>query len=123
MNKDFAEKWLNDLKTYWFNKDIESAVSLFKKTTFYQETPFMKPYTTICEINQEWQHIKNENIQNIEFKILAIDGYTLIVEWLLKQNDDSFDGIYEIRFNENLECIYFKSWEMSDKVCIPESIL
>lgn len=123
MNKDFAEKWLNDLKTYWFNKDIESAVSLFKKTTFYQETPFLKPYTTSREINQEWQHIKNENIQNIEFKILAIDGYTLIVEWLLKQNDDSFDGIYEIKFNENLECIYFKSWEMSDKVCIPESIL
>lgn len=94
-----------------------------KKTIFYQETPFMKPYTTIDEINQKWQHIKNENIQNIEFKILAIDGYTLIVEWVLKQNDDRFDGIYEIKFNENLECIYFKSFKMSDKVCVPESIL
>lgn len=41
MNKDFAEEWLNKLKEYWFNKDIESAVSLFTKTTFYQETPFM----------------------------------------------------------------------------------
>ena len=36
MNRDFAEQWLNDLKKYWFNKDIESAVSLFNKTTFYQ---------------------------------------------------------------------------------------
>ena len=26
--------------------------------------------------------------------------------------DREFDGIYEIKFNENLECIYFKSWEM-----------
>lgn len=25
MNKDFAEEWLNKLKEYWFNKDIESA--------------------------------------------------------------------------------------------------
>lgn len=114
MNKEFVQQWLNNLKEYWFNKDIESAVSLFKHTTFYQETPFMKPYTTIEEINEEWQHIKNENIQNIEFKILALDGYTLICEWILKQNSINYDGIYEIKFNENLECIYFKSWEMNN---------
>jgi len=112
MNKEFAENWLNKLKDYWFNKDIENAVSLFNNTTFYQETPFLKPYTTIDEINQEWQHVKNENIQNIEIKLLAIDGYTIIAEWILKQNDQHFDGIYEIKFNNNLECIYFKSWEM-----------
>lgn len=35
MDKAFVEKWLNDLKDYWFNKDIDNAVSLFKKTTFY----------------------------------------------------------------------------------------
>ena len=54
----------------------------------------------------------NENIQNIEFHILAIDGNTLIVQWILKQNDKDFDGIYEIKFNKSNECIYFKSWEM-----------
>ena len=89
------------------------SVSLFTKTTFYQETPFMKPYITLEEINQEWQHVKNENIQTIEFKILAIDGNKVIVEWLLKQNDIDYDGIYEIKFNDDLECIYFKSWEMT----------
>ncbi len=112
MNREFAENWLNKLKEYWFNKDTEKAVSLFTKTTFYQETPFMKPYTTIEEINQEWQHVKNENIHNIEIKLLAIDNYTIIAEWLLKQNNEEFDGIYEIKFNNDLECIYFKSWEM-----------
>ncbi len=109
MNKDFVNDWLNKLKEYWFNKDIDNAVSLFSKTNFYQETPFMKPYTTIEEINQEWQHVKNENIQNIEIKLLAIDGNIVIAEWLLKQNNQEFDGIYEIKFNDNLECIYFKS--------------
>lgn len=112
MTRDFAEEWLNKLKKYWFNKDIESAVSLFTKTIYYQETPFMKPYTTIEEIREEWQHIKNENIQNIEINLLAIDGYTLIAQWILKQNDKDYDGIYEIKFNESNECIYFKSWEM-----------
>ena len=112
MNKDFVQNWLNNLKEFWFGKDIESVVSLFKNTTFYQETPFMEPYTTMEEINEEWQHVKNENIQNIEIKLLAIDGYTVIAEWFLKQNNQEYDEIYEIKFNDNLECIYFKSWEM-----------
>lgn len=112
MNKEFVEQWLNKLKKYWLNKDIDSAVSLFNKTTYYQETPFMEPYTAIEEIEEEWQHVKDENIQNIEFNILAIDNNTLIVEWILKQNDDDYDGIYEIKFDNELKCIYFKSWEM-----------
>lgn len=53
MNGKFAENWLNKLKANWFNKDIEKAISLFNKTTYYQETPFMKPYTTIEEIREE----------------------------------------------------------------------
>ena len=52
MDIEFVNDWLNKLKEYWFNKDIDKAVALFNKTTFYQETPFMKPYTTIEEINQ-----------------------------------------------------------------------
>lgn len=114
MYRNYAEEWLNNLKKYWFNKDIENAVSLFERTTFYQETPFMNPYTTLDEIKEEWQHIKNENIQNIEIKVLAIDNLTVIAQWILKQNDNNYDGIYEIKFNDNLECIYFKSWEMSE---------
>lgn len=112
MNRQNAEEWLNKLKEYWFNKDIEGAIALFTKTTFYQETPFLRPYTTFDEIKEEWQHIKNENIQKIEISILAIDGYTLIANWTLKQNDEYYDGIYEIKFNENSECVYFKSWEL-----------
>lgn len=113
MTRKFVEQWLNKLKKYWFNKDIDKAVSLFNKTTYYQETPFMEPYTTIEEIREEWQHVKDENIQNIEFNILAIDNNTLIVEWKLKQNDEEYDGIYEIKFDNELNCIYFKSWEMT----------
>lgn len=112
MTRKDVEEWLNKLKKYWFNKDIEKAVSLFSKTTYYQETPFMESYTTFEEIKEEWKHIRNENIQDIQFKILAIENNTLIVEWILIQNDEEYDGIYEIKFNDNLDCIYFKSWEM-----------
>lgn len=53
--------------------------------------------------------------QSIEIKPLAIDGYTVIAQWILKQNNQNYDGIYEIKFNEQNECIYFKSWEMKDE--------
>ena len=112
MDRKFAEQWLNNLKEAWWNKDIENATFLFTKTTFYQETLFMKPYTTFDEIKQEWQHIKNQNIKNIEFKILAIDKNVLIVEWLFERDITTYSGIYEIKFDDNLECTYFKSWEM-----------
>jgi hypothetical protein len=114
MEVKFVEEWLQKLKDYWYNKDIEKAVSLFEKTKYYQETPFMMPYTTIEEIREEWQHVQYENIQNIEFKILAIDNNKAIVNWFLKQNNINYDGIYEIEFDDELNCIYFKSWEMEN---------
>lgn len=74
----------------------------FYKTVFdYQE-----------EIKEEWYHVKNEEIHNIEINVLAIDGNTVIANWYLEQNNDVYDGIYQIMFNDKNECIYFKSWEM-----------
>lgn len=114
MNRKFIEQWLDDLRDAWWNKDIKKATALFIKTTYYQETPFLKPYTTFEQIENEWQHIKNQDIKNIEFKILAIDNNVVIVEWLFESEMTTFDGIYEIKFNDKLECIYFKSWEMEE---------
>lgn len=36
LNYENATKWLENLKTYWWNKDIENATNLFKEATFYQ---------------------------------------------------------------------------------------
>ena len=112
MNKQFAENWLNKLKEYWFNKDIENVTNLFKNTTFYQETPFMNPFTTFEKISEEWQSVRDVDVQKIDFILLAVEGYIAIINWKLRQNDENYDGIYEIKFNDNLDCFYFKSWEM-----------
>jgi hypothetical protein len=85
LNNEYAKEWLNQLKEYWFRKDIKKATSLFDKTVFYQENPFKSPYVTFEEIVQEWQHVKDQDIKNIEFEILAIDCNTLIVIGYLKE--------------------------------------
>lgn len=115
MTTEFIENWMQQLKTYWFNKEITKATSLFTKTTFYQETPFMNPYTTFEEIVEEWEHVKEEDIKEITLNLLALDQYTAIINWHLVQNNEEYDGIYEVKFNEKLECIYFKSWEMMNE--------
>lgn len=115
INKEFANKWCENLKKYWLEKDIDNACNLFVKTNYYQETPFMTPFFKFEEIVNEWQHIKDEEIKKIEINILAVVENIIIANWYLEQNDDIFDGIYEIKFNEEKECIYFKSWEMTMK--------
>lgn len=110
MKRENAELWLNTLQDYWFNKDIENVMTLFTKTIYYQESPFLTPFTTYKEIQNEWQNIKEQNIEKIEFTILAIEDYTVIVNWYFKTDIEEYDGIYEIKFNHNNECVYFKSW-------------
>lgn len=112
MDRTFVENWLNILRESWLNKDGKRAASLFNKTNFYQETPFLAPFTKYDEIAEEWKNIDNQDIKKLEFKILAIDCNTVIVNWIFQRDVTEFDGIYEIKFNENKECIYFKSWEM-----------
>lgn len=114
MKKETIELWLNNLQKYWLNKDIENVMSLFTKTKYYQETPFLQPFTTYNEIKNEWQSIKDQNIEKIEFTILALEDYTVIVNWYFKTDIEEYDGIYEIKFNQNNECIYFKSWSESN---------
>lgn len=75
MNRDFVGNWLDDLKKFWLNKDIEIAISLFKNTAFYQETPFMDPYTTL-----EDTYMKNGNMLKMKiFKILKLNYWQLMV--------------------------------------------
>jgi hypothetical protein len=112
INREFVKKWCESFKKYWYEKDIKKVCELFSKTEYYQETPFMKPFDNLNEIENEWQYIKNERIEEIKINILAIEDNVAIVNWYLKQNNDVYDGIYEIKFNDSKECIYFKSWEM-----------
>lgn len=121
MDETKVKKWLKTLEKYWFEKNIEGAVSMFDHTIFYQETPFMEAFTTLEEIREEWQHVKNERIEAIEITLLALQGTTAIAHWTLKQNGICYDGIYEIKFDDCYNCIYFKSWEMEEPK-IPESV-
>ena len=75
----------------------------------------MNPFTTFEKISEEWQSVRDVDVQKIDFILLAVEGYIAIINWKLRQNGENYDGIYEIKFNDNLDCIYFKSWEMIEE--------
>ena len=57
MSREFIENWLEKLKINWINKDINNIINIFKNTTYYQESPFIKSYTNL-----------NKNLECIYFK-------------------------------------------------------
>lgn len=104
------EKWCNDLKQFWTNKDIDNIINLFEENVVYYENPKMK-IDSINEIRKMWEEIKEQNTNNIELKILCMDNNKCIANYILNDNI-SYDMIYEIELNEENKCIYFKQWYM-----------
>ena len=88
IKREFAEKWIYKLKKYWLEKNIDGVCSLFTNTKFYQETPFIKPFLTIEEIKEEWYHVKNEEIHNINREYRHTDRVTDVISFALEDNPD-----------------------------------
>lgn len=113
LNKEFLEEWLKKLKAIWENKDIDSILELFKNTKYYYESPFEENIDNIEDIKILWKDIYLQENIKVDFHILAIQENTAIVEWKLCTSNQKYcEGVYEIKFNQELECTYFKQWFM-----------
>ena len=57
-----------------------------------------------------WEEIKNQETTKLEIDCVAIDENVGVAHWFFADNSGEYDGIYQIVFNENLECKEFKQW-------------
>lgn len=113
IQKADVEKWLDNLKRAWLEKDFITSNSIrdiFVDTIYYYETPYSKPVQNPYDIEELWFEIKNQNIKKLEFKLLALDDKTAMVHWVFEDDSGLYDGIYEIQFNHSKRCHYFKQW-------------
>lgn len=101
--------WCQKLLNFWQQKEIENIINLFDENVVYYEEPNNK--ITYNELINVWSEIKDQDTNNIEFKILVEDNNKCIANFLLK-GKTIIDMIYEIRLNEDNKCIYFKQWYM-----------
>ncbi|MCL2338671.1 MAG: hypothetical protein FWC51_01805, partial [Proteobacteria bacterium] len=109
---DFVNDWLARMNAGWTKADFSIIKDLFSETERYYETPFEKPATNISEILKLWKGVEKQIIKKLEFKVLAIEKNTAIVQWYFERKGATFDGIYELKFNDNKKCIFFMAWEM-----------
>lgn len=102
------DKWCNDLKEYWLQKDINAILELFDNQVEYYETPFQK----VKDIELVWQDIKIQEITSLEYKILGVKDNIVVANFVMNDNGEIADMIYEIRLNNLGKCDYFKQWYM-----------
>jgi hypothetical protein len=110
LNREFFKNWVDGLKEVWLKKDLDGLEKYFKNTKNYYETPFSEPVKNINDIKDLWKEIKGQEIEDLTFKVIAIENNIGIVNWFLKDQSGIYDGIYLIKFDKNLNCIEFKQW-------------
>lgn len=109
LTKEYFEQWLEGLKQTWLNKDLNGLEKYFGKIEKYYENPF-KIGTSFDEVLGFWQEIKNQENIKLEMNCIAIDENTAIAHWFFADSSGEYDGIYQVTFNNKLECVEFKQW-------------
>ena len=116
IDPDIVHNWLNNLLDCWQRKDIDAAVSIFKKCNLYQESPFKQCANSLEEIKNFWTEIQSQKDINVSFKILSISGRTVTVNYeahfINNGQKHHSNGIYFISFDKNMYCTSFRQWFM-----------
>ena len=112
LTKKYFENWLEGLRQTWLNKDLDGLEKYFGKIEKYYENPF-KIGTSFEEVLGFWEEIKAQEIVKLEMDCIAIDGNIAIAHWFFADNSGEYDGIYQVVFNTDMECIEFKQWCVS----------
>lgn len=111
MDKILIE-WCENLKKYWLNKDIDNIINLFYDKVEYYETPFQK----ISDLKYVWNDIYNQEINDLKYRIMAIQNNIIIANYILILKDGYIcNMVYEIELNEEDKCIKFVQWYMESK--------
>jgi hypothetical protein len=115
LTKEYFEQWLNGLKQIWLDKNLNGLQKYFGKIERYYENPF-KIGRSFGEVLGFWEEIKNQEIIKLEMNGVAIDGNVGIAHWFFSDKSGEYDGIYQVTYNDNLECIEFKQWCVAKKL-------
>ncbi|VVB79270.1 Uncharacterised protein [uncultured archaeon] len=102
--------WLEKLKEYWLNKDINKIIGLFDKSVSYYESSSLKiPYENL---SNEWEVINGQNNIFLEFDVFVSHKQKHAVIWKLEYlnnlgKKESYSGTYLIELNDENLCTYF----------------
>ena len=103
------EKWVEEFKKAWLDRDIRAVLNLFTEDVEYWETPFQK--IAVMDLPNAWNAILTQKNIKLVIEPLMSDGERHVVRWKLtydRGNDTSqWAGVYILRLNDDGRCKYF----------------
>ena len=116
MNSQVAIVWMNALKNEWKSHNLEGVINLFSNVEEYFEGPFSTPVSSQEDVMKLWVDTDYQDIDVLDINLIAFEEGRCAMQWHLKYKDkrDSIvyemDGTYEVHFNDEGQCKYFKQW-------------
>jgi len=104
--------FVQTLTNAWRKKNVIAIISLFAENCEYWETPY-KRIDGMINIQKEWEAIETMKEMQVDHRVLAIWGNTIIINFKLRTNEYEQDIVNEFRL-ENGKCVYMKQWFMSN---------
>ena len=116
MNHQIVNNWIKSFVTAWKNHSNAEILKMFDEVENYYEGPFSPSVSSREDIEKLWADVEFQNIEALEVNLIALDGDHSAMHWYLKYTDVrdrtcyEMDGTYEVHFNQNGKCKYFKQW-------------
>lgn len=101
--------WLDAMQSIWLNKNPNNIADILSKNLEYFESPFEAPLTSIQEVVNVWQEVKNQHIDYVKIEILDENNDTGTALWKFKEIDKKEHiGMYFIKLDSTGKCKYFR---------------
>ncbi len=116
MNKAQINDWIKNFVNEWKNHNVAAILDMFGEVEFYYEGPFSEPVSSREDVEKLWVDTEYQDIHALSVDLISFDSSVAAMHWYLKYKDtrDSvvyeMDGVYQVAFNENNMCNYFKQW-------------
>lgn len=110
LTKEYLNKWLEEMKNVWLKKNLGGLVPIFGKIENYYESPFLEPGKDINDVINFWKEIESQEIINLEMEAICVEENIGIAHWFFEDTSGKYDGVYEIKFDQDLNCIEFRQW-------------
>ncbi len=110
-----VEKWFQEMKRIWLEKDISALRGILADDFKYYEDPFEPAITNWEELETAWQEVNNQEIQNLEI-VTLIDGesqgsaryeFSYIDHQGVKYESR---GAYYLKLNQDGKATEFRQW-------------
>jgi hypothetical protein len=106
------EKWFLSMRNIWISKNPDKISEILSPINLrYYESPFALPLTSVNEVVQEWQIIKQQEIISIDINILNQTDDSGTAMWSFKQvGSPESRGCYYLEVDSQGLCVLFRQW-------------